>query len=147
MSEPHAAIVLSQLGRLDEFIAARQALARRYDAVIDDLGFRTLAIPANASCNYYKYVAFLPDGVDRTKLKQTVRERFEIGLSGEVYDTPLHQQPVFSHLADRPLPGAEWLCARHICLPVSAAMTEADARYVTESLKTAVDRVAATSAA
>ena len=32
MSEPHAAIVLSQLRRLDEFIAARQHLARRYDA-------------------------------------------------------------------------------------------------------------------
>ena len=32
MSEPHAAIVPSQLGRLDEFIAARQALAKRYDA-------------------------------------------------------------------------------------------------------------------
>ena len=43
MSEPHAAIVLSQLGRLDEFIAARQALAKRYDAALDDLGLRAAA--------------------------------------------------------------------------------------------------------
>ena len=70
MSEPHAAIVQSQLGRLDEFIAARQALAKRYDAAVDDLGLRPLRIPADAHCNYYKYIAFLPDGIDRAALKQ-----------------------------------------------------------------------------
>src|SRR5207245_6927752 len=63
MSEPHAAIVHSQLARLDEFIAARQALAKRYDAAVDDLGLRPLRIPADAHCNYYKYIAYLPDGV------------------------------------------------------------------------------------
>jgi dTDP-4-amino-4,6-dideoxygalactose transaminase len=136
MSEPHAAIVLSQLGRLDEFIAARQQLARRYDAAVDGLGLRSLSIPADAHCNYYKYVAFLPEGVDRTRLKQTMRERFDVGLSGEVYDTPLHEQPVFSHLADRPLPGAEWLCARHICLPIYPSLTDHDVDFVVDSLAT-----------
>ena len=84
MSEPHAAIVQSQLARLDEFIAARQSLAKRYDAAADDLGLRPLRIPADAHCNYYKYIAFLPEGVDRAELKQLMRDRFDIGLSGEV---------------------------------------------------------------
>ena len=134
MSEPHAAIVLTQLRRLDEFIAARQSLAKRYDAAIEQIGLRPLEIPANAHCNYYKYVAFLPDGVNRAELKQTLRQRYDIGLSGEVYDTPLHQQPVFEPLADRALPGAEWLCARHICLPLYPTLDERDADYVIESL-------------
>jgi len=138
MSEPHAAIVQSQLGRLDEFIAARQSLAKRYDAAIDDLGLRPLRIPADAHCNYYKYIAFLPDGIDRAVLKQTMRERFDVGLSGEVYDTPLHQQPVFEAFADRPLPGAEFIGARHICLPLYPSLTETDADYVVESLGTAL---------
>ena len=51
-----------------------------------------------------------------------------------MYDTPLHHQPVFSHLADRPLPGAEWLCARHVCLPLYPSLTEADVDLVVESL-------------
>jgi dTDP-4-amino-4,6-dideoxygalactose transaminase len=134
MSEPHAAIVLAQLRRLDEFIAARQALAKRYDASIEQCGLRPVVIPADAHCNYYKYSAYLPDGVDRAQLKQALRERYDIGLSGEVYDTPLHQQPVFEAYADRPLPGAELLCARHICLPLYPTLDENDADYVVESL-------------
>ena len=134
MSEPHAAIVLSQLHRLDEFIDRRQELAARYDAALATSALGTLAIPAAASCNYYKYVAFLPDGIDRTLFKQHLRSEFDIGLSGEVYDTPLHHQPIFSQLDDRALPGAEWLCARHVCLPLYPALSEADADYVVESL-------------
>ena len=140
MSEPHAAIVLSQLRRLDEFIERRQELAARYDAALAGLDLGTLSIPPTSSSNYYKYVAFLPDGVDRTLLKQYLRAEFDIGLSGEVYDTPLHHQPIFSQLDDRALPGAEWLCARHVCLPLYPALSEADADYVVESLATALER-------
>jgi perosamine synthetase len=139
MSEPHAAIVLSQLHRLDEFIDRRQVLAARYDASVGDLGLGTLAIPPAASSNFYKYVVFLPETVDRTAFKQYMRAEYDIGLSGEVYDTPLHHQPVFSQLDDRPLPGAEWLCARHVCLPLYPALTEDDVDYVVESLASALD--------
>jgi dTDP-4-amino-4,6-dideoxygalactose transaminase len=140
MSEPHAAIVLSQLQRLDEFIDRRQVLAARYDAALVALDLGTLVIPPAASSNFYKYVAFLPDGIDRTAFKQYVRAEFDIGLSGEVYDTPLHHQPVFSHLDDRALPGAEWLCARHVCLPLYPALSEQDVDYVVESLASALER-------
>jgi perosamine synthetase len=139
MSEPHAAIVQSQLHRLDEFIERRQVLAARYDAALASLDLDTLAIPESASSNFYKYVAFLPEGVDRTLFKQHLRSEFDIGLSGEVYDTPLHHQPIFSELDDRALPGAEWLCARHICLPLYPALSEADVDYVVESLATALE--------
>src|SRR4029079_8406191 len=54
MSEPHAAIVLSQLARLDEFIDQRQVLARRYDAALAALDVATLTIPGDAHCNFYK---------------------------------------------------------------------------------------------
>jgi dTDP-4-amino-4,6-dideoxygalactose transaminase len=140
MSEPHAAIVLSQLHRLDEFIARRQELAARYDAALASLDLETVAMPAGASSNYYKYVAFLPEGIDRTLFKQHLRTEFDIGLSGEVYDTPLHHQPIFSQLDDRALPGSEWLCARHVCLPLYPALSEADADYVVASLESALGR-------
>jgi perosamine synthetase len=139
MSEPHAAIVQSQLHRLDEFIERRQVLAARYDAALASLDLGTLTIPESASSNFYKYVAFLPEGVDRTLFKQHLRSEFDIGLSGEVYDTPLHHQPIFSELDDRARPGAEWLCARHICLPLYPALSEADVDYVVESLATALE--------
>jgi len=146
MSEPHAVIALSQLRRLDEFIAARQNLAARYDAAIEGIGLRALVIPEPAHCNYYKYVAFLPDGVDRTEIKQLLRAEYDIGLSGEVYDTPLLHQPIFAPLADRSLPGAEWLCARHVCLPLYPSLEPSEADFVVSSLAEALDRCTAPAA-
>ena len=141
MSEPHAAIALSQLGRLDEFIAHRQQVARLYDAGLADSPLTLLALPDDASCNFYKYVAYLPEGVDRTELKQRLRKDHGVGLSGEVYELPLHRQPVFKEWAgDASLPGADEICARHICLPVSAVMTEDQVGLVLTALATELGR-------
>jgi len=135
MSEPHAAIARSQLGRLDEFIAHRRHVAARYDEMLADGPVTPLAMPAGAFSNYYKYVAFLPPDADRTTVKKRLREEYEVGLSGEVYDTPLHLQSVFEPWADGSLPGAEELCARHICLPVSAVMTDDQVDLVVTALR------------
>jgi dTDP-4-amino-4,6-dideoxygalactose transaminase len=136
MSEPHAAIGLSQLGRLDEFIAHRQRIAKIYDDALGELPLQRLEVPSDAGCNYYKYVAFLPEGVDRAALKQTLRNEHGVGLSGEVYELPLNKQPVFEPWVDGPLPAAERICASHICLPISAVLTEEQAELVVASLRT-----------
>jgi dTDP-4-amino-4,6-dideoxygalactose transaminase len=141
MSEPHAAISLSQLARLDEFIAHRQRVAARYDAALASLPFTPLAVPAAASCNYYKYVVFLPDGLDRMALKQLLRTEYGVALSGEVYELPLHRQPVFERWAGQALPRAEQLCARHVCLPISAVMTDEQADLVVAALAEALERL------
>lgn len=139
MSEPHAIIGLAQLRRLDEFIERRAAVAAIYDRGLARLApwITPVLPPAGSRSNYYKYMALL-SGVERAALKKTLREEYDIGLSGEVYDTPCHQQPVFAGFAGGSFPGADDLCARHVCLPVSAKMTEEDARYVLESLEAAL---------
>ncbi|MFZ4519285.1 MAG: DegT/DnrJ/EryC1/StrS family aminotransferase [Microthrixaceae bacterium] len=124
MSEPHAAIALSQLRRLDQFVEHRRSVAARYDEAFADGPLRPLDIPERSRSNFYKYVAFLPPEADRGMVKKRLREEYEVGLSGEVYELPLHLQSVFEPWADGPLPGAEELCARHVCLPVSAIMTD-----------------------
>jgi dTDP-4-amino-4,6-dideoxygalactose transaminase len=140
MSEPHAAIAVSQLARLDEFIAHRQQVAKVYDEGLSELPLTPLEIPADASCNYYKYVTYLPDRIDRAELKKTLRNEFGVALSGEVYELPLHLQPVFEPWARGSLPGAERICATHICLPISALLTEEQAEHVISSLRSALDR-------
>ncbi len=134
MSEPHAVIGRYQLKRLPEFIAARQRIAAIYDRGLASIGVSPLLMPSGVASNYYKYIAMPPAGVDRVALKKRLREGFDVGLSGEVYEAPCHLQPVFGPLAAGTLPVAEELCARHICLPVSAVMTDEDAEYVVDSL-------------
>ena len=141
MSEPHAVIGRTQLKRLPEFIAARRRVAAIYDRALPATGIVPLAEPAGAMSNYYKYIAMPPAGIDRGALKKHLRTTYDVGLSGEVYEAPCHLQPVFGPLANGTLPVAEDLCARHICLPVSAVMTDADAEYVVESLGKALAEV------
>ena len=45
-----------------------------------------------------------------------------------------------SAFSDRPLDFLEWLCARHVCLPLYPSLSEADADYVVESLAAALAR-------
>ncbi|MGI8664227.1 MAG: DegT/DnrJ/EryC1/StrS family aminotransferase [Acidimicrobiales bacterium] len=142
MSEPHAAIGLTQLKRLPEFIEHRQRVAALYDDGLAALPLTPVHVPAEASCNYYKYIAYLPDGVDRAHLKRMLREEFGVGLSGEVYELPLNKQPVFERWVTGELPGAERICARHICLPISAVTTDEQAAIVISSLETALGRLA-----
>jgi len=143
MSELHAAVGLVQLGRLDEFLAVRRRVARLYDEALAGIGGITpVAAPEGSEPNYYKYLALLDEGIDRAEVKKVLREEHGVGLSGEVYASPLHHQPVFAGLADGPLPVSEDLCARHICLPVHNDMAESEAEQVLDGLRAVLSQVA-----
>ena len=91
--------------------------------------------PDASRSNYYKYVAFLESGVDRPALKRALKERFQISLSGEVYETPCHRQPVFKPWAVGGFPVADDVCARHVCLPLYPGMADAEIDHVVSALR------------
>lgn len=136
MSEIHAILGLSQLARLKEFIAARTRIAKIYDDGLKSIPrVSPLHLPGNVRSNYYKYVALLDDGIDRAKLRARLRQEYEIGLSGEVYELPCHLQPIFKgKYAVGDFPRAEDICRRNICLPIFATMIKEQAHYVLSAL-------------
>jgi perosamine synthetase len=137
MSELHAAVGIVQLGRLDEFIKVRRGVADQYDEELTRIdGITPLTQPPGAESNYYKYVAMLDPGIDRQEVKATLREEHGVSLSGEVYASPLHHQPVFAGLHEGSLPGAEDVCRRHVCLPIHSDMTPDETAHVISSLRT-----------
>ena len=92
--------------------------------------------PAGCESNYYKYVALLDPGIERRALKAALRERFGVALSGEVYDTPCHRQPYFGdRFPAGSYPVAEYLAARHVCLPVYSGMRAADVALGVRALR------------
>ncbi|MDO8519924.1 MAG: DegT/DnrJ/EryC1/StrS family aminotransferase, partial [Deltaproteobacteria bacterium] len=139
LSEPHAAIGLVQIRRLKEILAKRDAIGSYYNEALKDCGFgQVLPVPQGSFSNYYKYV-FIPTKsfADRAAFKKAFKEKTGVSLTGEVYELPLHQQPVFQPYATGSFPAADDLCARHICLPIFPAMTMDEAQYVVTSLKEA----------
>jgi perosamine synthetase len=125
LSEVNAAIGEVHLRRLKEFIDTRRDVAHRYTAALAALpGLEPLVEPPGGLSNFYKYSVLLPEGTDRARFKSEVFERFGVRLSGEVYDLPLHHQPVLAEFARGPLPVAEDVCARHVCLPIHSDMRD-----------------------
>ncbi len=145
MSEQNAVTGLVHLRRMDEFIARRREVAARYDKALAELdGLRALAEPPRCRSNIYKYIAVLPEGMDRAVFKQEMAERHDVRLAGEVYDVPLHQQPVLAEFATgEPLPVAEDMCARHVCLPVHSDMTDDEVDQVLTAAAAAYGRLSA----
>jgi perosamine synthetase len=131
MSELHAATGLVHLDAMAAAIASRRAVASRYDAALAALdGIEPLPEPPPCRSNYYKYLALLPEGADRDRFRNELETGHGVRLAGEVYDLPLHRQPVLASFAGPPLPVAESLCARHVCLPVHSDMTDAETEHV-----------------
>ncbi|PXF51942.1 MAG: aminotransferase DegT [Candidatus Methanophagaceae archaeon] len=146
LSEIHAAVGLSQFARLEAFIADRRKIAKIYDEELNERGgggVTPIKIPPEVKSNYYKYVVMLDEGIEieRAELKRELKEKYEVGLSGEVYELPCHLQPIFKDLygfTEGVFPVAEDVCKRQVCLPVFATMTEEQAKYVVDSLKEAL---------
>ncbi len=136
-SDIHCALGLSQLGKLDRFIAARRGLAARYDELLEPLApaLRPLARTAGCVPAWHLYVVvvdFQAIGSDRAQLMKRLREQ---GIGTQVHYLPLHLQPYYRRrYGEISLPGAESYYARCLSLPLFAEMTSADVERVAASL-------------
>jgi perosamine synthetase len=142
MSELHAVTGLVHLRHLAEFIGRRREVAARYDKALAGIGgLEPLPEPPGCRSNIYKYVVLLPPGADRAGFKRALAERYQVRLAGEVYDLPLHRQPVLAGYAGAPLPVAEEIAARHVCLPVHSDMTDSEVDEVLAAVSDVWQRV------
>jgi perosamine synthetase len=146
MSEFAAILGYSQCSRLREFVEKRSNAAAIYDAVLEDAGLtgslKYEVFQKNGLISsFYKYVFKVNlTAEDKTLLKSRMREEFNICLSGNVYDTPLHEQPIFAdYLGTSVLPSecpvAEDVCRNHICLPIYSDMTSGQAFVVADNFR------------
>ncbi|MFI7319719.1 DegT/DnrJ/EryC1/StrS family aminotransferase [Streptomyces venezuelae] len=143
LSELHAAVGTVDLERFSGTLAARRALAARYDVLLADVpGVRPHAVPAAAGSNYYKYLAYLdPEGpLDRPLLKKLLRERHGVALAGEVYDHLLCDHPQFASrrqpsAVGGPFERARWFARHHVALPLYPSLTEAEQVRVVAALR------------
>lgn len=146
LSEIHAVIGLEQMNKINWILGERRRVARIYDKKLHDVeGIELIKMPTNVESSYYKYIVYLKEGVDRDYIKNKMKNEYGVELTGEVYADPCHSQPVFKKYPERvlnkgddKLPGAEYVCNRHICLPLYPGLTEEEVNYVVESLKSVI---------
>jgi dTDP-4-amino-4,6-dideoxygalactose transaminase len=119
----NAALGLAQLGRLDEFVAAKRGIAARYDAALADLPL-TLApsLPGTRS-TYWLYSVLAEDQATRDGLLDQLARH---GVGARALWRPLHQQPPFSHFCTLGGQVAASLFDRGLSLPSSTDLSDGD---------------------
>ena len=135
-TEIGAAMGLSQLRCLPDFLDRRRQVAATYDELLLRSELFVPLLAENGSVpSYWRYVVLPTVNLDRAALRDRLAaDKIVIDWA---YDPPLHLQPVYQELLEtKPgmLPRSEELLSRHICLPVHACMGEADAAYVVDRL-------------
>jgi perosamine synthetase len=134
---------MSQLRRLDEFIAKRRALAARYDAALAQIpGVRPLGRRSDACHAYHLYVVRLD--LDRLTV---ARDAIFKALRAEGIGVNVHYLPVYLHpfyrkrfgTAPGLCPTAEAAYEGLLSLPIFPAMSDADAEDVIAALDKVLD--------
>ncbi|WP_061212734.1 UDP-4-amino-4,6-dideoxy-N-acetyl-beta-L-altrosamine transaminase [Syntrophomonas wolfei] len=132
LSDIQAALGISQLKKLENFVEERQRIARYYDRAF--AGMKQLNIPPQPVAGdrhaYHLYPLLLSSGIDRRKLFSYLRER-EIGV--QVHYIPVHLQPYYrKNYAYGPgdFPVAEDFYRREISLPIFPGLKREEQDYV-----------------
>lgn len=140
MTDIHAALGLSQMQRLDEFVTLRHALALRYDEILSDL---PIVIPWQHPDNYSSFHLY----IIRLKLEhigKTHRDVFEAlraqGIGVNLHYIPVYLQPYYQQLGFKPgyCPEAEQYYAEIISLPMFPALTADEQDQVVNALRRAI---------
>ena len=140
MTDIQAALGLSQMARLNDYVTRRHAIAKRYDAQLATLPATLPWQHPDSYSGMHLYVVRL----QLEKISKTHREVFEslraqnIGVN--LHYIPVYTQPYYARMGFAPtdFPQAERYYAEAISLPMHATLSETQQDQVVEALKKAV---------
>jgi perosamine synthetase len=140
LDDVRAAIGLGQLEKLDEILAARSAVARRYGELLGDI--EGLGLPCDDDRDHgrswFVYVVTLPAKTEREMVITALEER---GIQTARYLPCIHLQPYMRERFGFRVglcPVAEEMSARTLALPFHARLEEDDQVYVAAALREAL---------
>lgn len=94
MTDLQAALGISQLAKLEEFVERRNQLAERYRALLADL---PVVLPPTAAAGYrHAYHLFAVRVAGRRRVYERMREA---GIGVQVHYVPIHHHPFYADLA------------------------------------------------
>lgn len=142
LSDVHAALGLSQLGKLDRFLERRRQLARHYHGLLDDIDHirpvtREPEIATHGHHLYSVLIDFEALGADRARVMTWLRER---GIGTQVHYIPIPAQPYYRDRGWKAedFGGAVAYYRRTLSLPMFPTMTTDDVERVVSALSEAL---------
>lgn len=139
MDEMSAALGVSQLRRLEHFLAKREQVAGMYSERLRGLAqVRVPVVRPTVRMSWFVYVITLTEGLVRDPIMRALESA---GIPSRGYFSPVHQQPyMLKHQGSRrcELPVTESVAQRTIALPFHNNLSEANVERVVTVLAEAV---------
>lgn len=139
MTELQAALGVSQMQRLDDYVARRHALARRYDDLLAELPVTTPWQHPDTYSGLHLYVIRLKLGEIRHSHREVFDSLREQGIGVNLHYIPVHTQPYYQAMGFRQgdFYQAERYYSEAISLPMFPTMTCLQQDTIVETMKRA----------
>ncbi|MDI1365661.1 MAG: UDP-4-amino-4,6-dideoxy-N-acetyl-beta-L-altrosamine transaminase [bacterium] len=137
------ALGLSQLAKLDRFVARRRALTARYAARLADLSpqVRLASSPAWSNPALHLLTVLIDFEGAETSRRAVVERLKTAGIGSQVHYIPVHRQPYYAkRYGPLDLPGADAWYDRCLTLPLYPTMADGDVDRVVDALAKALGR-------
>lgn len=139
MTDIHAALGLSQMRRLDEFVAKRHAIAKRYEKLLRGI---PVVVPWQHPDSYSAYHLYVVR-LRLAEIGKTQRELFTAlrssGVGVNLHYIPVYRQPYYERLGFKAgyCPEAERYYGEAVSIPMYPGLTEAQQDQVIAALREA----------
>ena len=138
LDEMSAALGLSQLSRIEEFLNKRENVASMYSSALSSIpSVRTPAVKPHVRMSWFVYVVTLEPGLNRDAVSGELEKR---GIPTRGYFSPIHRQPYIKQFIGKtePLPVTESVADRTLALPFFNNLTKRQVQAVASALAKAV---------
>jgi UDP-4-amino-4,6-dideoxy-N-acetyl-beta-L-altrosamine transaminase len=139
MTEIAAALGLSQLDRLQEYVDSRNAQAALYDRDLQGLGLRLPQVPADRVSARHLYVVQIED-TNRISRRRLFEHLLARGFGINVHYIPVHLQPYYRRMGFGPgqFAAAERYYECSLTIPLFPRLQDEDRLRVVEALREAL---------
>lgn len=140
MTELQAAMGVSQMERLDQFVARRHELAKRYDALLSELPVTTPWQHPDSYSGLHLYVIRLQLDKIQSTHQQVFEALRENGIGVNLHYIPVHTQPYYQQMGFKSgdFPEAEGYYAEAISLPMFQTMSNEQQDEVVMAIRKAI---------
>ena len=138
MTDMRAALGLSQMQRLDEFVVQRHELAANYGKLLEKLPVTVPWQHADSYSGLHLYVIRLPQDKGTASRSEAFERLRTNGIGVNLHYIPVYRHPYYERMGFTPddFPEAERYYAEAITLPMYPALTKAQQQEIVQKLCT-----------